>query len=322
MAQTLYADVPNTDNLININISESHSGQVSTAIVEAESTDLEIGNDITVDMGYEDDHAVMFTGYVKDISVKEPDRTYVLTCSDVLVRATEFYIVSSNPEAPMTRSNIDAGDLVRDVMNEAGIFDVDYDLTNFICGVNTPIEINLVTSYDYAKFLADLIAYNLWADRGGGINFFRRFPWVVDEDVPIGTITTSGILSLIYSTTDKDLRNKVVVYGSEGIYAERSEESPYLPEGFYKSIIVSAPQVIDTQEMADLSAEYNLELYNKLTYAIEMAVIGNHMYYPRQTITLDYPYIVGLSRDWYIFSTEHAWNSGGFITTMVLRNYG
>lgn len=321
MTDELYADITSSSNPLNISVSVSHTGQVATASFDVEDTDLELGNSVTIDMGYTDEHENMFTGYVKDIQIKEPDRWYTVTCSDVLIRATEHYIVSTNPEIPMTRQNIDAALLVRDVFAEAGLTDFDYDETYFICGINTPIEIQLTTSYDFAKYVADLIAWNFWADRNGTVNFFRRWPWVTDEDVSIGTIPANQIINLTYGKNDKNLRNRVIVWGSEGIFAEASEVSPYLPEDFYKTVICSGPQIIDTQANAQLAADYNLEAFNKLTYQLTLTTRGRNLYYPRSTINVTYPYITGATKEWYIYATEHSWNANGYTTALTLRDY-
>lgn len=318
----LYASVTGCSNILSVVYSNSHSAQCATVTIETESTTLDIGDEVSVDIGYTDDHALIFTGYVKDIQLKEPERFYTISLSDVMIRAAEYYIVSANPETPMTRNNIDAALLIRDVLAVAGITDFDYELTNFMLGVYYTVEINLVTAYDYAHSIASLIAWNLWADIGGGVNFYRRMPWPTEEDTPLYTLypATEGT-SIVYTMNDDDLRNRVVLYGAAGIYAEASEESPYLPEGYYKTAAVSAPQVVDSQEMADLSVAYNLELYNKLTHKLELAIEGNPHIIPRQVVTVVYPNMDNISADWYVFATEHAWGKGGYTTTLELRRY-
>jgi len=317
---TLYANVTGCDKILSVNITNAHSAQVATATIEAEECTLDVGNGISINLGYTDNHQLLFTGYVKDIQLKEPERWYTITASDVMVRAAEYYIVSANPENPMRRSNIDAGDLVRDVMNEAGLMDVDYSATNFILGIHNPVEINLVTSYDFAHSLAELIAWNIWADVGGGINFYRRFPWPTNDDVPVAVLEEgTNILSISYGISDKDLRNRIVLYGATGIHAEASEASPYLPSGYYKTVVVSN-YYVDSQDMANAAVEYNLELYNKLNHRAEVTVKGNPLLIPRVTATLKYPSL-SLDNDFYIYGAEHNWNKGGYTTTLDLRRY-
>jgi hypothetical protein len=310
--------VTNTTNVLSVNVSSSHSAQSTIATVEAITTSLDIGDTVEISVGYVGNISKVFSGYVKYIELKEPSLTYMITCSDVLVRAMDFFIASSDPNTPFTRQNITAEDLVGDVLELAGITDYEGDATSFTFAMTIPIEINLTSAYDYARFIADIIAFNLYADTDGTVHLERRLPYVVPGDVSVGSITDVDIISISHNTSDKDLRNRVVVYGSSGVFAEASEESPYLPTGFYKSVVVAAPQVFDNVGMAQQAADYNLALLNRLTETASISLVGNPLYFARQVVTITSAG-TDVTGDWYVYAVTHSANSSGYYTSIELR---
>ncbi len=317
MADTLYASVTGTSNILSVSVSTSHSSQSSIAIIEAVNTNLDIGDSISVSLGYVGDNGKVFQGYVKNIEHKEPAKTYTITASDVLVRAMDFFIASSSPDTPFKRQNITAEHLVRDVLELAGITDYHSESTSFTFAINSPLEVNLTSSYDYCRFIADIIAWHLYADNNGRVNFVERKPFP-DGDSSIGTVDEAISINAKYSASDRDLRNRVVVYGAAGIHAEASASSPYLPAGFYKTVVVAAPQVFDNQAMAQQSANYNLALLNRLTISASITMVGNYRYIARKVATFSFP-DVGISGNWYIFSAEHSFSTGGYTVSLELR---
>jgi hypothetical protein len=66
------------------------------AVVTALSTSLNIGDSATVYIGYVGDNFKAITGYVKNIEVKEPERKYIITIANVMIRAIDFFIDDSN----------------------------------------------------------------------------------------------------------------------------------------------------------------------------------------------------------------------------------
>lgn len=314
----LYCSVTNTTNIISIQINSSHSAQTTTAQIEAINTSLDVGDAVTVDLGYVGNHGVVFTGFVKNLEVKEPTKTYSITCSDVLVRAMDFFIASSNPDEPYTKKNIKAENLVRDVLALASITNYVGDNTLFTFGIHNPVEVNLTSSYDYARFIADILAYIVYADVSGQVHFTRRLPYVTGSDTSVATYSTPDFISINRVLTDKDLRNRVVVYGADNIHAEASAASPHLPDGFYKTAVVAAPTVFDNQTMAQQSADYNLELLNRLTESSSVTMIGDHTIFPRTVVTVTHTPL-GISGDWYVYSVTHTFGSGGFTTSLELR---
>ena len=70
----LYASITNTSNILSVELTDSHTAACATAIVTAETTSLGIGDSISINLGYTTNHAVLFTGYVKSIEIKEPNK--------------------------------------------------------------------------------------------------------------------------------------------------------------------------------------------------------------------------------------------------------
>lgn len=318
MANTLYASIAGVAGILSISVSTSHTAQSSIAIIEAAETTLDIGDLISIDMGYVGDHGRVFKGYVKNIEYKEPTLTFTITASDVLVRAMDFFIASLNPEEPFTRQNVKAEDLVGDILSLAGLNDYEAQNSSFTLALSSPLEVNLTTAYDYCRFIADIIAFHLYADEDGTVHFLDRRFFPMAGDTPIGTVNKVISVSAKYAESDRDLRNRVVVYGAGGIYASAQEESPYLPNDFFKSVVVSAPQVFDTQEMAEQSAEHNLELLNRLTISASIVMEGDYRYIARKTANFSFVEI-GISGEWYIFSAEHSFGSSGYTVSLELR---
>jgi|SRR3990172_7433178 len=333
----LYASISGASNILSASVTESHASSTSIASFDCLSHTLDIGNHIDIYLGYETNYDKVFSGYVKQIDRKIPNNVYTITAYDDLIRALDFFIASSTPDNPFTRENIAAEDLVYDVLSLAGLNSFDLGTSYFTLAIGFPAEVNLVSSYDYAKSIADYVAWNIWADRNGVVHFKNRKPYPMDgtsgqpgdvNDSPIATITTStDVLSFGHVTSEKNLRNKIVVYGIEGINADASSATSYdplldqfrqiLPSGFYKTVVF-ATQLITQNNYAQDSADYNLALLNRLTQEVNLAVIGNPDLSARNTITLTDD-MYSLSGEWYIYQLEHTWSKNGFITTMSLR---
>lgn len=315
----LTATVTDCSQILSIAVSDSHVAPTSTAIISCVETDLEIGDEVTVVMGYVGDTWTAFTGFVKQKEIKEPEMFYTLTCSNVLIRAVDYFIASSNPEEPFSRQNISAEDLIQDVLELSGLTSFDFDATLFTLAISNPVEVNLTPAYDYARFIADIIAFNIYADNDGVVHLINRRPYPVPADSSVLTIDPSMFVDCVFETTDRDLRNKILVYGSAGISAEASAVSPYLPAGYYRTVVVAAPGVIDSQDMAEQSAEYNLDLLNKLTYKLSISMLGVTELIARTCVTMDIPEFDINDEKWYIYAIEHNWSRAGYLTNLELR---
>lgn len=323
----IYASISGVTEIFDISVSESHSSATSTAIVNSKSTTLDIGDAIAVDLGYLTDHEVIFNGWVKQIERTVPEDVVTITASDELIKAVDFYIAPDDPDAPFSRSNIPAEFLVRDVLLLAQVSNYEYQETNYTLAVGeTAAEVKLISSYDYCRSIANLIAWNLWADRSGKVLFKNRKPYVMDglssqpgdvADVSILTITDAEIDSISYTISERDLRNRVVVWGADDIKFTASIASPHLPAGFFKTILFSN-RIIDTDELAIKTANYNLELFNRLNKNANVTVTGDTTLQARTVITLNET-TLGLNQDAYVFSCQHRLGSGGYTCSLELR---
>lgn len=318
MASQLSASATGCSDILSITVSDSHSAPTSTAQITCVNTSLGVGDNVTIVMGYVGDTFTAFTGFVKEVEVKEPEKFYTISCANVMIRAIDFFIASSTPTTPYHWSNISAEDLIEEILRLSGLTSFDMDSTSFTFAVHNPVEVNLTGAYDYAHFLADIIAYNLYADNVGTVHLINRRPYPVGGDTSVATFTNTDVLSADYAVSDRDLRNKVIVYGTGDIHAEASASSPYLPAGYYRTVVVAAPGVIDTQSMASQSATYNLALLNKLTYRLGLSIIGQTGIQARTVVTANLPEL-GINDDFYVFSVEHSWSRTGYLVNLELR---
>lgn len=335
----LYCSIPGISDIESVNINESHASPTTIATIQARDLTIDIGDEIAIDMGYTTDHEVVFTGYVKAIDKSVPNNTYQITAYDKLIRAQDFFIVSSTPESPLRWRNVAVETLVSDLLALAGLSLSGHDDTLFNLGITSDVEINLISSYDICKQLGDIVTWNLWADADGLIYFMNRKPYVMtgtsgqpgDDAADVAEnngnpILTTQILDYTYKVNERNLRNKVIVYGKTGITAQASNSESFdpripgmtqvLPVGFYKSIVAGLPYVDTTAEAQDC-ADYNLELYNRLTEAMSITIEGDSNLHSHLVLDFDIPGTpeTGL---WYVYSCEHSWSSSGYTLNMEL----
>lgn len=312
----LDATVTNTSQLLSVTVSESHNSPSSSLVINAKTTSLDMGDSVSVALGYDTNKPTVFNGWVKQVERQVPEDTFTITCNDEMIKAIDFFIASSTPDSCYKARNISAEDLVQDLLEMAQITSYVHDTTYFSFGITRDVEINLVSSYDMSKTIADILAYAVWCDYSGTAHFQDRRPYVMDGDSASKTIT-GGILKIVHRISDRDLRNRIVVYGAEGIYAVAEAESPYLPSGFRKSVVVASPW-IDDQGMAEDACAYNLDKLNRLTEEVSVEILGDPDLHARQVISISESH-VGISGNWYIYSCEHRWGEGGYTTGLELR---
>lgn len=318
MANQLYGNVTGCSSLISVNVSDSHNAPTSSATVIALGCSLDVGDQITVDIGYTGSHDVVFTGYVKSISRSESPHQYEITAANKMIRAVDFFIASSNPSKPYSKYNISAEGLVGDLMAMAGLTNYSSGSSGFVFATKgVPVEVNLASSYDFSKFVADTIAWSLWADKDGVVHFKDRPPFPSGGS-SVATLSNNNILNVSYLRSDRDLRNRVVVYGRDGVFGEAKASSPFLPSGFYKTVVIAAPHIIDTVSMANATAGYNLAKLNRLTIGGSVSVIGNPSINCRDNVTVNKSDI-GMSGTFYVYGCEHEWGKDGYKTNLELR---
>lgn len=311
----LHGTATNCSQITSMTVSESHNTPSASLIINTKNTSLEMGNAISATLGYDGNSPSIFSGWIKQIELSIPDDTYVITCNDEMIKAMDFFIASNTPDTCYKARNISAEDLVEDLLGMAQINSYIHDTTYFSFGITRDVEVNLISAFDMSKTIADILAYAVWCDYSGTAHFQDRRPYVMGSDTPVKTL--SGILKIIHRISDRDLRNRIVVYGAEGITAIAEAESPYLPAGFRKSVVVASPW-IDDQGMAQASCDYNLDKLNRLTEEISVEILGDPSLHARQVVTVNDTH-TGVSGDWYIYTCEHRWGEGGYTTNMELR---
>jgi len=324
----IYQSITGCTGVLSADINESHGSSAATASVTCRTSTLSIGDAISFDIGYTDDHAVIFSGFVKQIERQVPENTYTITAQDAMVRALDYFIAPDNPDEAFVRTNISSEALVGEVLALAGITNYSYQTTYYTLAVNgTEAKVSLIGCYDYCKSIADLIAWNLWADRDGTIQFRNRKPYVMTgdsqqpgdiADTSILTLTVATMEDIVHRVSEEDLRNRVVVWGGgEGSNYTASAVSPYLPAGFYKSILFSNA-IIGNTEMAQKTADYNLALYNRLTTRASITALGDTTLQARTVITV-VEATTGINQDAYVYGCQHRIDSSGYICSLELR---
>jgi hypothetical protein len=260
-----------------------------------------------------------------------------------MVRAVDFFIVGDSAEDPFTFKNKSGEGLVQWVLGMAGLTSFHMDTTYFTFAVENEGEFNLVGAYDYASNIARTLAWNLWMSIDGVVQFANRKPYPMDGslsqpgDPPFGvndssavTLTDDDIFSIALNINEKDLRNKIVVYGEGDLSASASSSTSYnpltevdeqiLPSGYYKTSVLASP-IITSQSFAQDACDYNLSLYNRLGVEIQISIEGNPNLNCRECVTLNQNQLGNEvnNRLWYIYQIDHNWTNRGYITNMVLR---
>lgn len=274
-----------------------------------------LNDDITITMGYTGDTAQIFEGFIDSITSTRRPGVYEVAGRDIIKFAIEHWIVTTNLDQPWSRSNISAENLVRDLLAEAGVTDYSGDTSSFTFGVSNPAEFQLVSSWDAVEKICNIIAWRCYA-KNGTAYFKNLIP--EPSGTPVAYLHSGDggeITQIGYETSTDNLRNKVVVFGRDGIYAEDSASSPYLPAGFYKTAVVSS-ELIDSQSMADDAATYNLNLYNRLTEAVRLDILGNPSIRARDTVNV-VEWFTGISGDWFVYSATHRMDENGGYTTQL-----
>ena len=314
----LYATATGCSQIETISVSDSHASPTASATIGCMTSSLDVGDSVTINLGYSSNHERVFSGYVKNVARGQSPTKYEISCSNAMVRAVDFFIVSNNPLTPYSKENISAERLVGDLMAMAGLTNYSGDTSHFTFATKGyPVEVNLVSSYDFSKMIADLLAWAIYADNDGQVHFTDRKPYP-NGDSSVATLGDADILNVSYWRSDRDLRNKVVVYGSEGVYAKAQASSPYLPSGFYKSVVFASAQLVSTSAMAQSIANYNLTKLNRLTIGGSVSIIGDPNISCRDCVTMSKADI-GMSGLFYVYGLEHQWGKDGYTTNMDLR---
>lgn len=314
------------NEIMSVSISQSHNSPIAIATIESRVLNHSLGDHIHIDIGYVGSHKQMFQGYIKSIEHSIPDNTYTISANNDLIRAQDDFIVSANPEEPLTYQNITGETLVTTLMALAGLTDVVHDDTSFTFGVSNAFEVNQVSVYDFCKSVADLLTYAIWCDENGQIHFENRKPFLMTGSEPQPGWTDDVAIAYVWSDTktlnitktedESDLRNRVVVYGSTGVQAEAQDAgSPYF---HYKTAVLADAGMIEDNAMAQDIADYNLHLFNKITSSVSATVTGDVSLLPFTAVHVESTKMA-INEDYYIYSTTHTINRSGYLTQLELR---
>lgn len=303
-------------------VNEAYNSPVSNAVLEVYDTTLDLGDSITISLGYDGSNTKVFTGYVTQIEKSVPRHVITVTCEDVLTKAVNYFIASDDPDNPLTYSNIKSEDYVKNVLAEAEITNYQANVPQtFIWATDAPAEVNLVTAWQAAKEMADMLAWHIHADRNGKVWFDDTRPYDQGSATSSYTWSETGgtdVISLRYTKSTQELRNRVVVYGRQGIKATASQSSPYLYSSTYYKTAVIAHELIQTQSQAQRTANYNLDLYNRLTESVSLEVEGDATIEARKFGTVIGSSFTTVSGLWFIYQCRHDFGLRGYTTNMTL----
>ena len=308
--RTLSHSITNGVSAVRVEITADYKELCRRATVETRNVQgLDIGDDIEITIGYVGDTAKLFHGTVKAIEAANLPGLYSMQCLDDLWRAKEFWFVPEDLDNPWSRSNIAAETLAEDILAECGITDYSADWSpgfTFATG-EVPVELKLVAAVDPLNWINEITGGHIYADSTGTVHYDDIQPI---PDVSSATLTTGNNGQLIftdYTKSDENLRNKVVVFGAPGIVATASAVSPYLPADFYKTAIISHG-MIDTQAMAQATADLNLDILNRLTEGVVVECEGDPDIDCRDTVTVTEAW-TGVAGDWFVLAATHVFET-------------
>jgi len=311
-----------TGDLEACQVTESYNSPSATAVLEVYDTSLDLGDAITVSVGYDASNTKVFEGFVSQIEINVPRHVITVTCEDVLTKAVNYFIASTNPDNPIEYSNILSEDYVENVLALAEVTDFNENVPgSFTWATDLPAEVNLITSWQAAKEMADMLAWHIYANRDGEVWFVDRKPYIMGGDSSSHSWDeTAGteVLSLSYTKSTQELRNKVVVYGREGVYASKEASSPYLYSSTYRKTAVIAHPLIQTNSLAQTTADYNFDLWNRLTEVVQLEIEGDPTVIARQIATVTGSAFTGVSGDWFIYQARHDFGLRGYTTEVHL----
>ena len=319
-AKILYHNISNITGLVNVQLTESFSSAVRQAQIVCYDTTLSLGDAINFKLGYVGDNGKVFTGYVKNVNKELPAALTTIICEDELTKAVDYFMAVDDPQAPFSRSNIMTEDLVEDILNAAQITNYGHNVPlEVIWGTRGTVELNLVSAWAAANQLAGALAWHIYCDRDGKVWLTDDHPYWESGDSSSFTWNTGSaddVIAISHTKSTEDLRNRVVVYGKEGIFASASIASAYLPANFYKTAVLASP-IFDRTDLAQLVADYNLARFNRLTEGLTLQIEGDWQVKPRLFATVTDTY-TGTSGDWFIFQVDHSFGAGGYTMNVVL----
>lgn len=307
-----------------IELRESYNQATVNAEVVCTAHSLSIGDSVDIVMGRVGSSNTMMTGgIVRKIITRVPEFDYQITVQDILSQAIDFAIVSDDPQAPYTATNIKAEDLLVYLLGLASITGVSAASTVFTFGTVKPVPINLVNVWTMIELINRISGYTTYADAAGTVHFVDRPAYITAGDVTsvhsYVTGTGGDILDIEYDKNTEQLINRVVVYGGDGntIHSTASAVSPYLPAGFYKTMVLAHP-LLSNQATVDATSALNLEIFNRLTENVNMTVKGNSAIRIRSVVDVTESFTQLTGNLWLVYGITHTISKSNFIQKMTL----
>ena len=334
----LYISSSGFTNITALNVTGGYGQSSSVATITCENTTKSLNDIVSIDAGYSDSHQQIFYGRIKKITRNREEGNITIIAKDILIDAADFFIVSDDPENPFKRQNISAEDLVGDLLGLANITDYSPNVPlSFTYGVTVPAEFNLLSVMDACNQVATVLAWHIYADvttvrfedirpyyRTDADKFTDYGSHLGNDTISHrfctdGSITGVDVKRIIetiqHDVTDEGLRNKVVVYGRDNLVKKAQVASPYLPAGFYKAAVIASP-LIDSDSMAQAAANYNLNLFNRLTETCTLSLLGDASIKPRQFCEISDTF-TDTSGYYFIHEVNHTLGEGGFVTRIT-----
>ncbi len=313
----LYATVSGTSEIISIQMEAGYSMISANATVMCASSTLSVGDAISIDMGYTDAHAVVFSGFVKKVNRMTPDGTITITANDVLVRAVDDFLASDDPEQPLTYHNIDDRDLVNALLGHSGLSLSSGAVSpTFTFGTNPDgAKFNLQSVAEAIQFISSVTGRLCWAD-GANIHYEDRKPYMVGGDTVVGTWTTgegNQIISVSKETDNSKIRDRITVYGKVPLHATAEDPSPYTVVRQTASI---AHEMLDTQALCDGTAAVNLALLKGLPITWTLDLHGDATILPRTIYHITESFTES-DNDVFVYRVSHNWSESGFMTNVT-----
>lgn len=313
----LYCTVTGTTGILSVETESSYSAITANATVECTATTLTVGDSISIDLGYSDNHAVVFSGYVKRVKKTKPEKTITITANDMLVKAVDYFLASDNPEDPLTYHSIKDRDLVNDLLGQCGLSTVSSQPSpSFTYGTNADgAKFNLQSVADAIQTVCNVTGRVCYAE-GGSIYYVDRKPYIVAGDTAAHTFTTGSagnIIDISYDASNDKIRNRVVVYGKDNFTAVASGTSPYL---VVDQTSVIAHELLDTEDLCQRTADVNLELMNRLGRTWTMTVLGDPTLVAREIGHITETFTAS-DDDVFIYRVAHRLNDGGYTSELT-----
>jgi len=312
-------------NLVQLSVNEAFNTPARSAVVNVSGTTLGLGDSITINIGFTGNTAKVFSGYVTNIQKSTPAYEIAITCEDVLTKALNFFIAADDPENPITYSNIESGAYVQNILALAELTTFESTVTppTFTWGTDLPAEVNLVSAWQAANEMANMLAYHIHADRNGKVWFTKRAPYIMggdSDDFQFDETAGTNVLSLSYTKSIEETRNKVVVYGRKGIFATASQSRADIlySANYYKTAVIAHP-LIQTTSLAQTTADYNLTRFNRLTEVLQLEVEGNPNLEINKIAEITGSTFSGIgTSDWFIYQCRHNFSPSGYTVDITL----